>query len=596
MKKFVYSIGTSLLICVMFMQCSSKLTKLPPTVSKLADVFYSENQNQQLIYLSDSLSKLPLTKDERYINTLFKAAALSESEKINQAFALVNTLEQPTNELKKFWYESIKGLILFRKKDYNQAYEILLKTTFYSHPDKVALALNERILARISLNLDDYETGLNWLQLSSKHFRECELNKSLAINYKLLGRHYMNVKNYSEALRNFKEAEKLLLTCNDRKELFYIYVNLTDYYLQTKELKNAQLYAEKYLPRFEDVYDNQMRTLTYNNQGEIEYQLKNYQKAAGMFRKTVDIPTDYVSADSRKMNALVNLASINRVTGDNMNALYYVTQARVLLTKNMPYCLRYKVYNEYAHIYHSLHWADLSYQYLDSAKMQIDSINLSESKTTKAFFDSKIKISALSTHLQQAKEREKRVKITLSLVVIVFSVLLVLAIIIYQLQQTKTKALKSLVLKNLQVIADERKLNEVMNEDLQIKKNKRITHTDKSDELYLKIINWLETDKKFMRNDLTLELVAKELNTNREYVSRAMSNRDIRFNDLINKYRIQETIQILSDKNNIVRCHKLSVIANAVGFNSDSVFIEAFRKQTGMTPAQFRNNIDLPQN
>ena len=108
------------------------------------------------------------------------------------------------------------------------------------------------------------------------------------------------------------------------------------------------------------------------------------------------------------------------------------------------------------------------------------------------------------------------------------------------------------------------------------------------------MIQWLETDKNFSRREITLDTVAKELNTNREYLSRAISEQNLRFPDLINKYRVEEVIAILSDPNNHSNKYNLAVIGNQAGFNSNSVFIEAFRKQTGMNPAQFRENIENP--
>ena len=40
---------------------------------------------------------------------------------------------------------------------------------------------------------------------------------------------------------------------------------------------------------------------------------------------------------------------------------------------------------------------------------------------------------------------------------------------------------------------------------------------------------------------------------------------------------------------------RLMVLASEVGFNSNSVFIDAFRKVTGMTPTQFREHLNENQ-
>jgi len=149
--------------------------------------------------------------------------------------------------------------------------------------------------------------------------------------------------------------------------------------------------------------------------------------------------------------------------------------------------------------------------------------------------------------------------------------------------------LKALVKKNLQQIADERKQNEQLQHQLNAKKSTRkATDEDKDFMLYNELNNWLLREKQYLRKDLTAEMVARELNTNRDYLSRAISSQQTQFNELINKYRIEEAMQILGNKCDKRNKYNINVIASDVGFKSMSVFIEAFRKQTAMNPAQFR--------
>ena len=112
-----------------------------------------------------------------------------------------------------------------------------------------------------------------------------------------------------------------------------------------------------------------------------------------------------------------------------------------------------------------------------------------------------------------------------------------------------------------------------------------------TDKVFDDFILWLETNKNFTRNDVNLEMAAREINTNREYLSQSISNRGTRFTDLINKYRIEEVIRIFSTSSDKRNQYGLNYIATEVGFNSNSVFIEAFRRQTGMTPTQFRKSL-----
>lgn len=116
----------------------------------------------------------------------------------------------------------------------------------------------------------------------------------------------------------------------------------------------------------------------------------------------------------------------------------------------------------------------------------------------------------------------------------------------------------------------------------------RLTNTQKSDLLFLEFKRWLEKDKKYMMPHLSLNYVVREIGTNHSYLSTAINRQGVRFTDLINKYRIQEIVQIFEDPEDPRNNKNLDEIAAEVGFLSKSVFFEAFRKETGLTPNQYR--------
>lgn len=62
------------------------------------------------------------------------------------------------------------------------------------------------------------------------------------------------------------------------------------------------------------------------------------------------------------------------------------------------------------------------------------------------------------------------------------------------------------------------------------------------------------------------------------------------FNTFINRYRIQKSMKILSDQAEGARI-KLEVLALDVGFKTRKNFHASFKKETGMTPADFRKKM-----
>ena len=80
-------------------------------------------------------------------------------------------------------------------------------------------------------------------------------------------------------------------------------------------------------------------------------------------------------------------------------------------------------------------------------------------------------------------------------------------------------------------------------------------------------------------------------NTNPKYLSQIIrENKNQNFNSYINQLRIS----YISDKlynTTLYREYKISYLAEECGYASSQVFINAFRKETGMTPSYFINEL-----
>ena len=90
-------------------------------------------------------------------------------------------------------------------------------------------------------------------------------------------------------------------------------------------------------------------------------------------------------------------------------------------------------------------------------------------------------------------------------------------------------------------------------------------------------------------NDVSLDKLASILGTNRTYVSRIINTfAGKTFWDYINMYRIAEATQILSDPDNDIQIKNLYEI---LGYNSPASFFKVFRKEVGITPSKYREEI-----
>lgn len=101
----------------------------------------------------------------------------------------------------------------------------------------------------------------------------------------------------------------------------------------------------------------------------------------------------------------------------------------------------------------------------------------------------------------------------------------------------------------------------------------------------------LVREKLYCDEDLTLKRLADLLGIQPQELSVYLNHHlQMNFNSYINRYRVDEAIAMMKEDNE----RPLLSIAFAVGFNSKSVFYDAFTRQTGLSPARYRKSFIYP--
>ena len=106
---------------------------------------------------------------------------------------------------------------------------------------------------------------------------------------------------------------------------------------------------------------------------------------------------------------------------------------------------------------------------------------------------------------------------------------------------------------------------------------------DKYAYIYNKVKDALETDKLFLRPELSLSLLSRVVGTNTVYLSKAINNGfGCSYSQLINRYRIEYLIKEAQRTG-----ENIAAIATRCQFWSRSTFFDVFRNHTGMTPHRY---------
>ena len=100
------------------------------------------------------------------------------------------------------------------------------------------------------------------------------------------------------------------------------------------------------------------------------------------------------------------------------------------------------------------------------------------------------------------------------------------------------------------------------------------------------LIDYMNTKKPYLEPEITLEDIAKDMSVNSRILSQIINELFRKnFNGYMNEFRIQESLQQLSNTGNKKTIQQMLFDS---GFNSTSVFYTEFKKHTGLTPQEYR--------
>lgn len=106
-------------------------------------------------------------------------------------------------------------------------------------------------------------------------------------------------------------------------------------------------------------------------------------------------------------------------------------------------------------------------------------------------------------------------------------------------------------------------------------------------ELKENLVNLFDKEKIYKESNLSLETLAKKLNTTRHNASQVINEHfKMSFHELVNTYRIKEAKEIISS--DVQKNLNIIDVAYEVGYNNKVTFNKAFKKDTQLTPSEYQ--------
>lgn len=111
-----------------------------------------------------------------------------------------------------------------------------------------------------------------------------------------------------------------------------------------------------------------------------------------------------------------------------------------------------------------------------------------------------------------------------------------------------------------------------------------------SDPIMQQIENEMEDNHLYLQQNLTLDDVAKQLSSNRTYISNAINTEtNMNFSEYVNSFRVKyaQTLMEYFDPK-----AKVCEVWKDAGFSSEASFLRNFKKIVGVTPKEWKANLN----
>ncbi len=439
---------------------------------------------------------------------------------------------------------------------------------FYYHKGKKDLALKRYLEAKkqsFKTDIDSLKSmsslRVGIIKSHNKKFKDAINHYKISLSYHHLYNSKKSFHKYSSILYNLSESFKLL-----------------------KQYDSAQYYNNKIIFYAKKYKDSIIIGYASFNNGNISYEKKDYLSSIKHLKKAIH----YIKLDENYFilsSLYYNLGESYNMLGDNLNSLKYYLKVDSLFLKTGNYYKNQKpAYKALAEYYKKENNDVKQLEYINKY-LKVDSVVNARSKSINKNLTENYDIPNL---LAERKLIEDRLKSKLSnfekwmwgtsSIALIFLVFLLLQI-------RKRKRYK----KRFKELVHNHKEHSTTVNTVSKKENtipKEITNQ------ILIQLKTFEINNEYISSQITLNNLAKKLNTNSKYLSQVINqHKNQSFSNYINQLRINYTIERLK-KDAKFRKYSVKAIAYEVGFNTTESFSKAFYKFTKIKPSFFIKELE----
>ena len=526
------------------------------------DTLSSKTMEELFSYYENSKNK------EEKISYIKAYLTVAKREKKRQRIAggywVLSELYNDVNCL--IYLDSIISLTKNNGNKYYPGYAYLSKANFYFVKGDFKRALD------------------NYLKANSCAKKQENIDLIMNTNYSI-GTIKRNLKEYDEALKIYVENINYIKKKNKSLDGSYYLTTImaiSNVFSEKKDLDSATFYNELGVKKslknnFIDKYHH-----FSINQGIVNYHAKKYHIAIDSIRKHISFLKENEKLSDYSY-ACFYLGKCYQKIGNKILAVKYFKEVDSIFQKNKS------IPSDSRHAYEFLvdfykEKKDLKKQLLYVNKLiYYDSINYNKYNYINKKILKEYDIPKLKEEKEIIIKQMKKNKIFFHTVIVVISLVVVLLLVLFIYQYHKKRVYKQ---RFEEVINSKEVVKVVKKPKEHIKIPKQIS------EAVLKGLDEFEKEQKFIANNITLSSLAKELNTNTQYLSKVVNYyKGKSFSTYLSDLRISHIIERLK-KDAILRKYTVKAIAKEAGFNNAESFSKAFFKAKGIKPSYFLKELE----
>lgn len=547
------------LFCCIFMLCSCVEKKRPiPTENKL--------QSSAVDSLESVLNRLSFSGMHDSVEVIARDAFHKAIERQDSVVVVYIGL----NMAQSFMFNGNMDSVRFYIDKINSYKTSRLSPSLHIMYSNILGSYNLRANLDYSKALNNYIDGLKWADVKNNSNNRIVLYANI-VNIFYVQKSCKGVQYAQKAYNLAMNRPGISLyskcaSCIVMAQMLYVQGRFDDV---LPFLKKAEFYADKANAMSQKSYIYSMYALVYQQKNDDAKVLQFYEKAISYI--------DYT--DSGAASQLYLTYGEYMKKQGKMKAAYEMFRKGLVVSEmsgNLEY--RKDLLGQMADLTYDMGDYFASAQYSRMCKRYSDTIsNRRENEFKESIalrVESEHKQKILENELQRKKTEQKNVQLLLILIVIGISSIL-LSLLYY-----RQKKMYGRLVKRYQDYVSRLELN------------RNTCHTEEQNtdrKLYEKIEELMRNEKIYRMKDLSLELLADMVKSNRTYCSRAINTfSGMSFNRYLDTFRIAEATSIIADSSNDILFKQL---ADSVGYNSVAVFSKAFLRETGCSPSIYRKEV-----